>query len=122
MAAKTQGDLVLEPGAETAPGVVEWLAGLGDLRVRAAPFDTRLNGIAFFTGHASRSIARALGRHGAEMLAPPESFLVAKDKLLAGALERARAWGEHLAAGPRRSRAGGHMTPASATRPGDETP
>ena len=94
----------------------------GDLRMHAAAFDTRLNGIAFFTRRASRSIARALRRHGAEMLVPPECFLVAKNKLVAGELERARAWGERVAADRWRSRAGDQMTRASATRPGDETP
>ncbi len=119
---KADGDLVLEPGADTARGVREWLAGLEGLQVQAAAFDTRLNGVAFFTGRASRSIVRALRRHGAELLAPPESFLVAKNKLVAGELERARAWGERVAAGQGRSRVGGHTTRASATGPGDEAP
>jgi len=96
MVQKAGGDLVLEPGADTASGVREWLAGLGELKTHAAAFDTRANGVAFFTGRASKRIARALKGHGATLVGSPESFLVAKAKLLPGELERAQAWGERL--------------------------
>jgi hypothetical protein len=102
MAAKSHGDLVLQPGADTSAGVREWLSGLGSLPVPAAAFDTRVNGIAFFTGRASKRIARSLRKHGAHLLAGPESFLIAKNDLAPGELDRARAWGARLAGRYRR--------------------
>ncbi len=90
--------LVLEPGADTAPGVREWLDSLGDLPVPAAAFDTRMDGPAAFTGRASKGIAKGLARHGAISVAPAESFLVDRHAvLLPGELDRARSWGGRLA-------------------------
>jgi len=90
--------LVLEPGADTAPGVREWLDSLSDLPVPAAAFDTRVDGPAAFTGRASRSIAKGLARHGVIPAAPAESFLVDRHAvLLPGELDRARSWGARLA-------------------------
>ena len=99
VAAKPASTVVLEAGAD-GPGVREWLASLGPVDGRAAAFDTRLKGPAAFTGRASKGIGRALRRHGLELTAPPESFLVTKDNILeAGEAARARRFGERLAAG-----------------------
>jgi len=95
---KAGSALELEEGADSGPGVREWLGGLGRLRVAgAAAFDTRFQGLPAFTGRASKSIGRLLARHGARIAAPPESFVVDKTgALLDGELKRARSWGEHL--------------------------
>jgi len=91
-------DLVLEPGADTGPGVREWLASLSRADTRAAAFDTRIKAPVLFTGRASRTVRRHLVRLGLDVVAPPESFLVDnKSHLLPGELERARAWGATLA-------------------------
>ena len=90
--------LELEPGAATEPGLREWLPALGQSSMPAAAFDTRIKAPAALTGRASRSISRVLSRHGMTLLAPAESFLVdKKNRLLAGEIERAEAWGASLA-------------------------
>jgi len=91
-------DLVLEPGADTGPGVREWLGSLGGLTTKAAAFDTRIKAPAALTGRASKGIAKALSRAGQSVAVPAESFLVdKKGHLLAGERERALAWGARLA-------------------------
>jgi Flavodoxin len=87
----------LEEGAE-GPGVRDWLAALGHVNVLAAAFDTRAHGPAMFTGRASKGISLELGRHGAHLVAGPESFLMDGEHLEAGEEARARRWGEQLAA------------------------
>lgn len=96
--AKAHGALALEPGADTAPGVREWLSSLGSLRCRAAAFDTRVRGPGLLTGRASRPIARALRHHGATVVGAPRSFLTSSNSLVEGELGRAEAWGGELAA------------------------
>ena len=59
---KPGSDLVLEPGAETGPGVREWLAGLGQMHAHGAAFDTRFKGSSALTGRASRGIERQLSK------------------------------------------------------------
>ncbi len=103
-AAKPASGLSLDPDA-CGPGLREWLKrdwlkALGGLRVGpvlAAAFDTRFNGVAAFTGHASRGIGRLLKRHGYRLAAAPESFLVGQQNtLLDGEAARARRWGAAL--------------------------
>jgi len=97
-ARKPGSDLVVEPGADTGPGVREWLASLGRVPMAAAAFDTRFKAPAVVTGRASKAVDRALSRHGLTTLAPPESFLVdKKSHLRPGETDRARAWGARLA-------------------------
>ena len=98
-AARRPGSTVaLEEGAE-GPGVREWLASLDYVNVLALAFDTRMKGPALFTGRASKKIGLELERHGAYLLAPPESFFVSRDNSLeAGEEARARRWGEQVAA------------------------
>jgi len=97
-AGKPGSEAELVPGADSGPGVREWLASLGRLEVAGAAFDTRLQGLPGFTGRASKSIRRHLARHGARIAASPGSFLVEglTGALVEGELERARAWGERL--------------------------
>jgi hypothetical protein len=106
--AKPESDLVLEPGADTGPGVREWLKTVRDSHVKAAAFDTRINSRVLFTGRASKAVARQLSRHGLSVVVPPESFLVDKGShLLPGEIERARLWGEQLTTVVDHTRTGG---------------
>ena len=102
---KPGSDLVLEPGAETGPGVREWLAGLGQTHAHGAAFDTRIKGPSALTGRASRGIKRHLSKRGFDMITRPESFLVTRrSHLVEGEIDRARVWGSQLATlmgGPR---------------------
>jgi hypothetical protein len=67
--------------------------------MRAAAFDTRVHAPALVTGQASKGIAKGLRDHGYKLVADPESFIVdTHQRLHAGELERARGWGERLAA------------------------
>ena len=89
----------VEPDATEGPGLRTWLADLPDRDAgRAATFDTRLDKAPWFTGMASRAIAKRLARHGYEIVAS-ESFLVldSEGPLEQGELDRARAWGAELA-------------------------
>jgi flavodoxin len=95
MAAKPDAHVSLEPDA-AAPGVREWLASLGNTEIRAAAFDTRQAGPRFFTGSAARKIRRELRKRGAKIAAPVESFVVRKNQLVDGELDRARVWGARL--------------------------
>ena len=97
-AAKDGSELRLDPDAG-GPGMRDWLKDLGRRDGLAATFDTRINGVAAFTGRASRPIARLLKRHGYRLVAAPESFLVtSQSTLLDGEAARARRWGTTLGA------------------------
>jgi flavodoxin len=96
-ARKSPGDLDLDPAA-TGLGLRDWLGSLGEFTGKAAAFDTRVNGVALFTGHASKAISRELTRHGFDLAAPPESFRVDRNNhLVGGEVERANSWGRALA-------------------------
>jgi len=95
---KPNSGLVLQSGADQAMGVREWLAAQAALPISAAAFDTRIKGPWLLTGRASRSIAKALGRHGAHLVVRPESFLVDRSShLVAGEEARAEAWARQVA-------------------------
>jgi flavorubredoxin len=80
------------------PGLREWFASLGRDFTNAAAFDTRFNFSVALTGRASKGIARKLRRHGATLIARPESFFVTKESHLEPDEEiRAREWGAQLA-------------------------
>jgi hypothetical protein len=100
-AAKPDGwsEMALEPDA-TGPGIREWLEGaVGDGKP-AATFDTRIKAPAFLTGRASGEIAKGLRGRGFTVVADPESFLLdSHSRLVAGEIERARAWGTALVGG-----------------------
>ncbi|MEZ5383751.1 MAG: flavodoxin domain-containing protein [Microthrixaceae bacterium] len=97
-AAAEDDDLTLDAHAED-DGLRDWLAGLPEGHHRlAAAFDTRVDAAPILTGRASKGIAKRLRRHGFNVIAEPESFLVDKENhLVAGEGERARAWGAQLA-------------------------
>jgi Flavodoxin len=89
----------VEADATEGPGLRGWLAALPERSgARAATFDTRLDKAPWFTGVASRGIAKRLRHLGYEIVAS-ESFLVedSEGPLEEGELDRARAWGERLA-------------------------
>ncbi len=103
-AAKPASGLSLDPDA-CGPGLRDWLKGLGpgigpgigSAHALVAAFDTRLNGVPAFTGHAGRGIGRLLKRHGYRLIAAPESFLIGQQNtLLDGEASRARRWGAAL--------------------------
>ena len=109
--AKPGADLALDPDA-AGDGVREWLEALTSVTGRAAAFDTKVDMAAVLSGRASKGIAKELRRHGYELVAEPESFLVTKDTHLEpDQAERARSWGRqlggHLAAQPSSSRVTG---------------
>ena len=107
-ARKHGGDLALEPGADEAPGVREWIDHLGQHTIFAAAFDTRVKGPAALTGSACKAINRGLAGHGMSVVAPAESFLIDKNgSLLPGEVGRAAAWGATLTEAVRGRRGAG---------------
>ena len=97
IAHKPSNDLVLDRDAD-GPGVRDWLASLGHGRTKVAAFDTRYTGLASLTGRASKAISRQLRKHGFEVVAKPESFLVnSMHHLEPGEEARAQEWGKRLA-------------------------
>jgi flavodoxin len=98
-AARKDGSrLTLEPHAQ-GPGLRDWFGTVGQIRGCGAAFDTRVDGPAVLTGHASKGIAKLLSRHGLTEIAPAQSFLVTKDNQLPpGEEDRAEQWGRELAA------------------------
>ncbi len=71
--------------------------------VPVATFDTRYRGGTWLMGSAASEVAKRLGRAGARLAAPPESFFVVRggpperQGLEPDELERAEAWGRLLA-------------------------
>jgi hypothetical protein len=62
-------------------------------------FDPRIDVRALSTGRASRLIARKLRRHGRQLIATPESFLVDTDnQILESELARSEEWAKGLSA------------------------
>jgi menaquinone-dependent protoporphyrinogen IX oxidase len=97
-AEKPDSVLEVDPDAEGA-GLRDWFDGLAPLTGDAAAFDTRIDASAVLTGRASKGIAKRLRKHGATLVAEPESFLVTKEShLLDDESAHARAWGARLAA------------------------
>jgi len=97
-ATREGSDLELDPDM-AGEGVREWLGGITVPLPRAAAFDTRLDANAVLTGRASKGIAKALRRHGAELVTEPESFLVSKENhLLPTEWAHALRWGQRLGA------------------------
>ncbi|TYB60282.1 flavodoxin family protein [Nonomuraea sp. PA05] len=82
-------------------GVREWLTTLrtSSAGLLSAAFDTRI-GKPRMPGSAARGIARRLRRLGIRAVAPAQGFYVSgtEGPLVAGEVERARQWGESLAA------------------------
>ncbi len=104
---KPASPLQTEPDA-AGPGLREWFASLGRYPVRAAAFDTRMDGPAALTGRASKGMARLLRAHGFDVVTEAESFLVTKqDRLEPHEATRAREWAARLAASVATSPAAG---------------
>ncbi|MFG1969071.1 flavodoxin family protein [Nonomuraea fuscirosea] len=89
------------PLVSAGNGVREWLATLrtSSAGLRSAAFDTRV-AKPRLPGSAARGIARRLRRLSVRVLVPAQSFYVlgTEGPLVEGELERARKWGESLAA------------------------
>ncbi len=87
------------------PGIREWLATLRpNAGTLVAAFDTRLKGPGILWGSAAKPAARRLRDIGFAEIEGPMSFLVDGptgplfDRVRAGEIDRARAWGAGLAA------------------------
>jgi len=65
-----------------------------------AAFDTRYDKPAWLTGSAAKQISTTLGKAGARVIVPPESFFVSgkEGPLAEGELEHAAAWSRDLLA------------------------
>jgi Flavodoxin len=87
-------------------GLREWIEALpsGPHRQQLATFDTRVASMRHLPGSAAKGAAKAAHRHGYETATAVQSFYVhdVDGPLLAGELDRARAWGQQLAAAIRR--------------------
>ena len=87
-------------------GLREWMAALpsGHHAEKMATFDTKIKTMRHLPGSAAKSAAKAAGRHGFEAAARAESFIVldVNGPLLDGEVDRARAWGQQLAASIRK--------------------
>lgn len=85
-----------------ATGLREWLGHLEKGRYSApvATFDTRVEKMRRLPGSAAKGAAKLVHKLGYPAAAPSESFYVedVDGPLLDGELDRARAWGERLAA------------------------
>ena len=90
------------PASAAATGIREWIERLhaGPHSELVATFDTRVGKVRHLPGSAARSAAKALRKRGYRPVVPPESFYVGDvaGPLFDGELDRARAWGEQLAA------------------------
>ena len=100
--AGTRRDAVRQGGRPAAEivGLREWIEALQPTdSARAAAFDTRINK-PFVPGSAGRAASRLLRRHGFQLVAAPESFRVTgtPGPLVPGEEDRARRWGQSLAA------------------------
>jgi hypothetical protein len=101
--AATRRDAVAKgaPTDHVERGIREWL---GDLvasdRVQVATFDTRVGSVRHLPGSAAKAAGREVRRDHLGRLVGRASFYVddMAGPLLEGELDRARAWGEELAA------------------------
>jgi len=107
-------DLLVVGGPTQGHGIDKtmksFLAGLSPAAVADVPvaaFDTRLRWPVLLSGSAGRRIARQLRKMGGQVLVEPGSFLVegGEGPLVAGDLDRAAVWAEHLAAAALNARA-----------------
>ena len=90
--------LSVEPDA-AGPGMREWLDSLPSPAARIAIFDTRMHAPLGLSGSAAKSISRRARNRGYALADQPQGFFVSKEnELLDGELDRARTWGEKLAA------------------------
>lgn len=105
-----QPDLLLLGGPTQRHGLSPALRGFVDALppslqgVPAASFDTRYRQATWLTGSAATEAAKRLGKAGGRLVAPPESFFIARGGRLelqgleSGELERAEEWGRAVGA------------------------
>jgi hypothetical protein len=90
--------LQLDADAE-GPGLRDWFPMVDGLDLACAAYDTRIDISPVLSGRASRGISKQLRKRGLHEVIEPESFLVDKENTLEdGEADRARAWGEKVAA------------------------
>lgn len=105
-----QPDLLLVGGPTQRHGLSPALRGFIDalprnlMGVPTASFDTRYRGATLLMGSAAADAAKRLRKAGGRVVAPPESFFIARggppesQELEAGELERAERWGRAVVA------------------------
>jgi flavorubredoxin len=89
------------PSGDEHGGLREWIDGLPEeLTTPVATFDTRATAVRHLPGSAAKAAERELERHHDGRVVDRRSFYVrgSDGPLADGELERAREWGEHLAA------------------------
>jgi hypothetical protein len=89
------------PDGPTEDGVREWLAQLeASDRLAVATFDTRVATVRHLPGSAAKAAGKEVRRHHLGRLVAAMSFYVEDmaGPLMRGEAERARAWGQELAA------------------------
>lgn len=99
----TRADAVRQGATKgSATGIREWMDHLADgpHSETVATFDTRVDKVRHLPGSAAKAAAKGMRKHGYRDVAKPESFYVddVAGPLLEGELDRARSWGEALAA------------------------
>ncbi|MBF6353740.1 flavodoxin family protein [Nocardia higoensis] len=86
---------------ETEIGIREWLQDASHARAgaRAAAFGTKVGKPPWLPGSAARGVGKRLRALGYQLTDEPQDFFVAgtPGPLVDGEIDRARAWGEHLA-------------------------
>jgi Flavodoxin len=97
VAAAREAGHPVEPGT-AGPGLRDWFMALPRAAAGSlgAAFDTRTDSL--MAGGAAHGIERLLQRHGYELVAQPEGFVIddAHGPLRGGERDRARAWGTRL--------------------------
>lgn len=97
--AEKKPDLDLDQAVESE-SLRAWLDALDDVDGKSGvAFDTRASGPTVLTGSAAKGIAKRMRRHGFNLVAEPESFVVqaSEGPLAEGELDRAVEWGRSLA-------------------------
>lgn len=100
MSTPTSRGAAARQGAELTRGIREWIIELHPKPdCSATTFDTRQTSMRHLPGSAARRAAKALRHKGFPEADPPQNFYVTgtSGPLADGELDRARAWGEHLA-------------------------
>jgi hypothetical protein len=100
MAAKPDSELELDADAE-GQALRDWFHDLPKLEgVTAAAFDTRISSVSpLMSGRASTGVARRLRHLGADLVGPPESFLVDENNQLVHGEQQGSCLGEDSAGG-----------------------
>ena len=98
--AAKKSELDLDPAVESE-SLRAWFDALDNVGgTSGVAFDTRASGPSILTGSAAKGIAKRMRKHGFNLVAGPESFIVKESggPLEEGELDRALEWGRTLAA------------------------